>query len=377
MLSTLRAEPSQTFTPVSNMDGTVLVTGGCGFLGSHIVDALIRDGNFRVVAVSRDPTKFCNSQASYVACDITQHDKVAAVIEQLQPIAIIHAASPGPFALNSVHDKDHVATQNLIDISTKTASIRAFVYSGSVEAIQNISGASTKPLSETEAILHTSATATTGYANAKSASDTLVRNASAKDLATAVLRLPAIYGPRENQKMGLTSNCILLTNTPGTRLQLGPNKVLHDWIYVESAAHAHVLALKALLGAKQSQIVSGQGYFITDGTPIKLWDFVHRVWRAAGDEKSAQGDLFRIVIPWWTMVLLAQVTEFVFRILTLGRIAPQFSMQHLNYMMKGSWCDVSKARRELGYEPIVSTDEGIERTVGWMKEIRNGKGKQV
>lgn len=353
---------------------TVLVTGGSGFLGSHVVDAFVAEGGFHVVAISRKPPTYRNPKATYIACDTTKHSDIAVIVEGTNPIAITHTITPGPFASPLLHDQDYAATKNLVAIASKTASVKAFVYSGSAESLVNVSGACEQPLTEARAMLHTPKTAPSAYADAKSASEAFVLQANDTSLASAVLWMPGMYGPRENEKTGIAVSFIRVANTFATRIQLGSNSVLHDWIYVENAARAHVLAVKALLEPQQR--VGGEAYFITDGVPIKLWDFVRRLWTAAGDEKC--NIISKIIIPWWIMLALAATTEIVFRVFTLGRKSPPLSRLHVHYMKEGAWFDIRKAQERLGYEPLVSTNEGIRRTVSWFQQISPaGSGRKT
>ena len=340
---------------------TILVTGGSGFLGAHVVDALIAEGGFHVIAISRNPPTYHNPKAQYIACDITNFSEIAAIVEQIKPIAIVHTITPGPFASPLLHDQDYAATKNLVELASECAFVKTFVYSGSAESFSNVSGAYAQPLTEKKAIWHTSKTAPSAYAKAKSASEAVVLWANGPSLATAVLCLPAMYGPRENEKTGIAISFIRVANTFATRIQLGSNNVVHEWIYVENAAIAHLLAVKALFDPQQR--AGGEAYFVTDGAPIKLWDFVRRLWTAAGDGEC--NSIGKIIIPWWVMLVLAVTTEVAFRVFTLGRILPPLSRQHIHYMKEGAWFDTEKARERLGYEPLVSTDEGIRRTVDW------------
>jgi sterol-4alpha-carboxylate 3-dehydrogenase (decarboxylating) len=343
---------------------TVLVTGGSGFLGSHVVDAFVKTGRYRVVALSRNPTVHCNPLAEYVASDVTKHNDMTAVIEQIQPTIIAHTITPGPFARPYLHNEDFLATRNLVELAVRTASVKAFVYSGSVEVVANSSGACQRPLREEEAILHNFQSAPSAYARAKTCSDAVVLKANGPSLRTVVLHLPGIYGPRDSN-VGL--NLMKMANTFMTRVQLGNNEVVHDFIYVESAAHAHVLAAEAILRPGNTEHrADGETFFITDGVPTKFWDFARAVWTAA------QGDRTRfdkvIVVPWWIVLALATVSEAIYYIFTFGRKTAPLTRLHVRYMKEGAWFSIDKAKERLGYVPLVETEEGIQKTVAWFRE---------
>jgi sterol-4alpha-carboxylate 3-dehydrogenase (decarboxylating) len=353
-----------------NADSTVLVTGGCGFLGSHIVDALVAD-HFAVVAISRNPTRYCNPDARYVALNLHNAEAVAALIDHVQPYAIVHTVTAGPNAPRAAHDKEYKATKNLLEIAHQAPSVKAFIYTSSAEAVANLNGS--HKLSETDAVLHTDASAPTNYARVKAASERLIRSFNrsvacsergyAGSLRTVILRMPGIYGPRDGS---IAPGLLQGTNTLVSRLQFGDNKSLNEWIYVESAASAHLLATKALLNDDVSGI-EGEVFFFSDGEPLRFWDFARKLWAAAGDKNVSRPEK-RIVSPWAPIVALATLVELLTFIFTFGRMIPPMSRHHLQYMRFGAWWDIGKARERLQYEPLVSTDEGIRRTVAWFQQ---------
>lgn len=354
-------------------EGSVLVTGGGGFLGSHVVDAFVAEGRRSIIAIGRSPNKYPNSSARYLTCDVTCTADLAAAIDQVRPTVIVHTVTPGPFAPAAAHRADYAATRKLVELAAKAPSVKALVYSGSAEAVANFSGARSTPLSEDEAILHTPRTTSSTYARNKAASQAFVLAANGPNLRTAVLCLPGMYGPRDRN---IAFNLLNMTNTLAPRIQLGDNKVVHDWLFVETAAQAHVLAADALLAPQRDAAhkIDGEAFFVSDGTPMRFWDFARKMWAAAGDKHSVRGARV-ISIPWAVVLALAVVSEAVFLVCTLGRKVPGLTRMHVHYMKEGAWFDVDKARQRLGWEPRVSTDEGIRRTVAWFQGRRVGAGK--
>ncbi|KAF1975283.1 NAD(P)-binding protein [Bimuria novae-zelandiae CBS 107.79] len=102
----------------------ILVTGGCGFLGSHVVDALVAQ-HFVVVAASRNPTKYRNPAADYVACDLTNTEAIATLIDEFKPRVIIHTVTAGPMSPWSAQKKDIEATINLLNAARNASTVKA------------------------------------------------------------------------------------------------------------------------------------------------------------------------------------------------------------------------------------------------------------
>jgi sterol-4alpha-carboxylate 3-dehydrogenase (decarboxylating) len=74
--------------------GTVLVTGGCGFIGSFITEAFAAEPSCtRLVVASRTPNNFCLPEVEYRSCDFTKSEQVKALLDDIQPRTIIHTVS--------------------------------------------------------------------------------------------------------------------------------------------------------------------------------------------------------------------------------------------------------------------------------------------
>lgn len=124
--------------------GKVMVIGGCGFLGHHIVNQLLRDYTCSVSVVdlrcshNRRPD---SDGVKYVEADITDAAKIASIFDEIRPDAVIHTASPAPQSDGKVHDalykKVNIdGTQVIVD-ACKKADVKALVYTSSASVVSD------------------------------------------------------------------------------------------------------------------------------------------------------------------------------------------------------------------------------------------------
>ena len=343
--------------------GSVLVVGGCGFLGYEIVSMLVKVPCCQISVLSRNPRQPYITGVSYHACDIADVDSLRPLILSIQPQIIIHTASPlfydDEIDKNLLHQVNVVGTQNLLALATSTSSVKAFIYTStsSVHA-----GADFKFIAESAPVLDRSSRSNE-YGITKAIADTMVLGANCKELQTLCLRPPVIYGERDSQ---LIPGVLALLRDKKTNIQLGDNNNLYDAIYVGNAASAHIAAAKALSDPVTTKSkIDGEAFFITDDNPIPFWDFQRKIWTAAGDKTPAASIH---VIPAWVVMTMAAIVEYLFWIGSLGQKLPPKTLRRdvLRYTIHNRTFCIDKAKERLGYEPLVSTDEGIKRGVEWM-----------
>jgi sterol-4alpha-carboxylate 3-dehydrogenase (decarboxylating) len=159
--------------------------------------------------------------------------------------------------------------------------------------------------------------------------------------------------------------------------QIGRNDNLFDFTYVGNVAQAHCLAALALLRTGRARTqpldherVDGQAFFITNASPVYFWDLPRMLWAAAG-ARNDLGDVWVISrtlgIP--LAGLLESLLGLVGRKSALTRKAIRFSCMTRFY-------NIEKARRRLGYEPLVSLEEGVRRTTRYVLEQRGSVGEK-
>jgi|TARA_R110002003_G_scaffold114_12_gene9905 sterol-4alpha-carboxylate 3-dehydrogenase (decarboxylating) len=118
--------------------GKVVVVGGCGFLGSHIVNYIVERHPQTQVAVldlRTSANRNASNNVSYHDADITDLAAITNIFSQIRPDAVIHTASPHFNLKPEIHDKVNVGgTKNLIKAAQDTG-VKAFVYTSSASVI--------------------------------------------------------------------------------------------------------------------------------------------------------------------------------------------------------------------------------------------------
>jgi nucleoside-diphosphate-sugar epimerase len=191
------------------------------------------------------------------------------------------------------------------------------------------------------------------YPQTKAIAERMVLRANGPTLATVALRPHLIWGPRDNHLIPR----ILARARAGRLRRIGMESKLIDSVYIDDAADAHLLAADRL--APRSPI-AGKAYFITQGEPVPLWDLVNRILHAAG-----LGPVTRS-IPAGLAYAAGWVLETAYAVFW-PRGEPPLTRFVARELTTAHWFDISATRRELGYCPRISYDEGLRRLAAWFR----------
>lgn len=223
----------------------VLVTGGAGFIGSHVVDALIKRG-YEVVVIDNLSTGFrenINPRARLYELDILD-DKISEIISKEKPDIVNHHAAQISVA-NSVANPAYDATQNIVS-SLKLLSkcieykINKFVFASSGGAIYG------NPLYLPVDELHIKSP-TSPYGIAKYAAENYISFfAREYGMKTAILRYSNVFGPRQNPE-GEAGVIAIFTYKMLKNVHpviFGKGDKTRDYIFVSDIVEANILAME-------------------------------------------------------------------------------------------------------------------------------------
>ncbi|XP_033111067.1 sterol-4-alpha-carboxylate 3-dehydrogenase, decarboxylating-like [Anneissia japonica] len=202
------------------------------------------------------------------------------------------------------------------------------------------------------------------YTETKILQERIVLEASdpANGFLTVAIRPHSLFGPRDP----LFIPTIIKTAKEGKlKFAIGNGKNLVDFTYIENAVYGHILAAKAL---DNNAKVSGKVYHITNDEPVGFWDFISQILRGL-DYKPPQYH-----IPYLFLYYLAMLVQLIcFLLKPAVDIKPTFTPIRIAYAGTHHYYSCERAKRDLGYAPLVSMEEGIKITVAYYEHLRNKK----
>ncbi|HTO72436.1 MAG TPA: NAD-dependent epimerase/dehydratase family protein, partial [Gemmatimonadales bacterium] len=188
------------------------------------------------------------------------------------------------------------------------------------------------------------------YPATKAQAERLVLGANGTDgLLTVSVRPHLIYGPGDPHLFPR----IIDRARRGLLVQVGDGTNLVDVTYVENAADAHLLAADRL---GDGSPVGGQAYFISQGTPVALWPWINGILMALGIPSVTRK------ISHGVARTVGAAMEMAYTVLPL-RGEPRMTRFLADQLATSHYFDIAKARTDLGYEPRIGTEDGLDRTI--------------
>ena len=323
----------------------VLVTGGGGFLGYAIAKLLSERGDSVTSFSRRFYPELELFNIEQIRGDISDKKAVENACKGKE-IVFHTAAKPGVWGSYQEYFRTNVeGTVNVIE-GCRKHDVSCLVHTSSPSVIfdgKDMVGADESLPYPTVFHAH--------YPQTKAMAEQHVLKASMTGLKTIILRPHLIWGPRDNH---LVPRII----KKAKRLRIvGNGKNMVDTVYIDNAAHAHLLAADAL---EKNNALSGKIYFISQGKPVPLWEMVNNFLKAGGLPPVTRTIDPRIA------VLAGTCLEFLYGLLNI-KSEPPMTKFVAKELATSHWFDITAAKRDLGYAPIVSIEEGLGRLEEWLK----------
>ncbi|HYJ92549.1 MAG TPA: SDR family NAD(P)-dependent oxidoreductase [Pyrinomonadaceae bacterium] len=316
------------------MKKNILVTGGAGFIGSHLVDRLIAEDVWKVTVVD-DLNNFYsadikrsniaahkdNSDFKFIRCDIREADELKIVFDEGDFDVIIHLAARAGVRPSLKEPKLYVETNvngamNLLELA-REFEIKQFVF-GSSSSVYGIN--SKVPFSEEDNIFQP----ISPYAATKAAGELLCHTYShLYDIRTICLRFFTVYGARQRPDLAIHKFTKLITE--GRPIQVfGDGLSRRDYTYIDDI----------IQGVRTSIDYNGS---------------MHEVFNLGESETTE----------------LSRLIELIENAVGNKAIIDRQPMQPGDVPV--TYADISKARKMLGYNPQTKIEEGIAKFVEWFR----------
>ncbi|KAL2650983.1 hypothetical protein R1flu_019111 [Riccia fluitans] len=350
-----------------------LVTGGRGFAARHLVNQLLQKTEYHVRIMDLAPQitltneelegllgeAVATNRVAYISADLRNRDHVFDACKGVH--VVFHMAAPDS-SINKfdLHYEVTVkGTRNVVDACIKHG-VKKLIYTSSPSVVFDgktaiVNGDESLPIPDKHNDF---------YSEAKAQAESIVLSSNGKNgLLTCAIRPSGIFGPGDRLSV---PKAVEAARSGKLKFIIGDGKNLFDWTYVENVANAHICADNSLRPEDEGEFAAaGKAYFITNGEPIRFWEFFVLVLEGLGYPSP------KYCLPVKLLMPIAFVVDWIFKQLApLGVPPSQFTPTRLRIMSTPRTFNISRARKLLGYDPPVPLHEGIKKTIESYPHLR-------
>lgn len=319
----------------------VLVTGGTGFIGSHLIEALLQK-RMQVRCLLRKSSDRKWIKDLPVECAFGDCRDPASLKDAVKGVDLVFHSAGITKAVKreTFFEVNAYGTENLIQACLQhNPHLEKFIYVSSQAAAGPSPNGSRKK--ETDPCRPVSP-----YGQSKRMGEELALSHAHK-LPLLILRPSAVYGPRERDIYFffrlLARGIHLCPSDPDQHLSL---------CYVQDVVQAILLSAEAK--------AQSETFFISDGQDYPIGKIGDAFAQALGIHA------FRLCVPKWVLVGIASFSEYVSRV---SKKPPLINKGKVEEMVQRNWvCDIAKATTVLNYAPATTLGRGAQLTVDWYRK---------
>lgn len=318
----------------------ILVTGGTGFTGSHLVRRLLQKGHsVRVVDVQRGLffDELQRLGAEIFIGSITERELLRRAVSGCQVVHHVAAMFRKVNLPKKAYWEVNVeGTRSLLEAALNYG-VEKFVYCSTCGVHGNVK---LKVADENSPVVPEDYYQYTKYEGERVAAEFVK-----KGLKVVTLRPTAIYGPGDPERF------LMLFRMVASRrfLMFGDGNIHYHPVYIDNLIDAFELAARSDKGA-------GEAYLIGDEKPHTLNQLILSIAQALGV------DLVVRHYPFWPLWVAAVACEVIYKPLPME---PPLFRRRVDWFRQNRAFSIEKARRELGYQPKINLKEGLAKTAVW------------
>ena len=335
--------------------GPVLVTGGTGFLGRRLVERLLTQGRLVAVLARTTAPDLEQRGVRFIRASL---DDTAAVSASCQGIGTVFhvAAKVGVWGRYDDFFRANVLGTRALLAGCREHGVARLVHTSTPSVVFN-----GQNLADADESLTLTTACPSPYPLTKAIAEREVLAAHSPSLSTVALRPHLIWGVGDPHLVPR-----ILARARAGRLRIvgnGQNRM--DMVHVENAVDAHLNA-EAALAAQRHPIgdtrtaAGGRAYFITNGEPVVLWDWINGLLSALGEPPITQ------FVSLDAASVVGALCEAAWRVLPL-KGEPPMTRFIAAELAKDHWFSITAARRDLGYVPRISMAVGTAELVASLR----------
>ncbi len=327
------------------------VVGGGGFVGSAIVRQLV-DIGAEVAVYGRNHYQHLEQYGvRQIQGDILDSEHLIRSMQGYDTVFHV-AAKAGIWGPKQDFELANVTgTRNVLG-ACFAGSVRSLVYTSTPSVVFNredLKGADESTPYARRFLCY--------YASSKAMAEQMVLTANSEVLKTCAIRPHLVWGPGDPHLLPR----LIDRGKTGQLKIVGDGSNLVDITYVDNVAEAHILAADNL---NSSATAAGNAYFISQGEPVNLWDWINDLFARIGVSPVKKK------IGFTTAYIVGSLLEGIYTWFSIAR-EPRMTRFLAEQLARSHWFSIDRAKRDLGYTPKISTAEGLDRVVAWLGTRQN------
>ncbi|MBL9218055.1 MAG: NAD-dependent epimerase/dehydratase family protein [Opitutaceae bacterium] len=336
------------------------ITGASGFIGGKIAERLLAGGR-RVRVLARRPLPHLAALgAEVIPGDLDNPEALRRGCQGTETVFHV-AGRVGVWGPADDFFRVNVGGTRNVLAACRAAGVPRLVYTSSPSVVYN--GGDLAGVDESAPLC---TAAPCAYPTSKAAAEREVLAANSTTLATVALRPHLVWGPGDKNVVPR----VLALARAGKLKVIGPGRNRVDVTHISNVVDAHLLAEGALIVSQPSALNSqpalppagGKAYFITNGEPVVLWDWINQLLRGVGIPEITK----RVTLP--VAYAAGGLLEGLWRVLPL-KGEPPMTRFVAKEMATDHWFDISAARRDLGYAPRVTMEQGTVELIEHLRKM--------